>query len=50
MNPFIYLESVYGHEYGDSSYLAQEYEYLYPLGEVNMGPQCLFWVVALKRG
>ena len=32
------LESIYGHEYEYISFLAPEYEYNYPLGEVNMGP------------
>ncbi len=30
-------EYIYGHEYEYISFLAQEYEYIYPLGEVNMG-------------
>ncbi len=35
---FSCLESIYGHEYEYISFLAPEYEYIYPLGEVNMGP------------
>ena len=35
-NPFICLESIYGLEYEYILYLALEYEYSYPLGEVNM--------------
>ena len=38
MNPFSRLESIYDHEYEYISFLACEYEYIYPLGEVNMGP------------
>ncbi len=34
-----FLESIYGHEYEYISFLALEYEYIYPLREVNMGPQ-----------
>ncbi len=37
-NTFSHLESIYGCEYKYISFLAQEYEYIYPLGEVNMGP------------
>ncbi len=38
VSPFSCLESIYGHEFEYISFLAQEYEYIYPLGEVNMGP------------
>ena len=37
---FIYLESIYDHEYEYNSFLGQEYEYIYLVGEVNMGPSC----------
>ena len=39
LNPFSCLESIYGHEYEYISFLAPEYEYIYLLGEVNMGPK-----------
>ena len=44
VNPFSCLESIYDHEYENISFLALEYEYIYPLREVNMGP------VATERG